>query len=486
MRRNKRFMNAIRAKQMEKQLAGREVAGWTIVELINFGKSAIVLKARAGETFAAVKVFDPEIIEKHGAEIQAERIDREKSLVGKVHPHLIQILDGGYWGEQGLFFVVMEFLPWKNLAEVLRAVPVGFERRIISQIASAVRFLEKLEICHRDIKPENIAVSSDFQKTKLLDLGVIRRHGAKSVTDGTGGKVFLGTLKYSPPEFLLREEQDSLSSWRAITFYQLGGVLHDLIMRRSLFADFENPYARLVNAVQNEVPRIESKAVSPSLVELARYCLLKPAETRLKLVTWKDFEEEQPSVDNIETLKAKILRRNLAARIVQANPKVAVDGHSLEQKLDRYMNELQTACRDACIDDRAVFPPIEIRVIHSGVGLRHFLIQFEPSKSHCLQHFLRIEFMLKWVDSCSDVCEVLAGDFIVSKMPNPRASLGKCPFVVFKGVYNLDRAKHGIVEMMYKAINSNQTSVGLLKGKRTLGSQDRVDVGDTSHRKGSK
>ena len=125
-------------------------------------------------------------------------------------------------------------------------------------------------------------------------------------------------------------------------------------------------------------------------------------------------------------------------------------------------------------------------MIHSGVGLRHFLIQFEPSKSHCLQHFLRIEFMLKWVDSCSDVCEVLAGDFIVSKMPNPRASLGKCPFVVFKGVYNLDRAKHGIVEMMYKAINSNQTSVGLLKGKRTLGSQDRVDVGDTSHRKGSK
>ena len=171
-------------------------------------------------------------------------------------------------------------------------IPVGAERLIIRQVASASRFLENLQLCHRDIKPENIAISDDFQTAKLLDFGVIRPHGMKAITDGTNGKIFIGTLKYSPPEFLLREEQDTPEGWRAITFYQLGAVLHDLIMRRPLFADFENPYARLVNAVQQETPKIESKVVPPALVELARYCLVKPVQTRLQLVSWEHFEKE--------------------------------------------------------------------------------------------------------------------------------------------------------------------------------------------------
>src|ERR1043166_6484735 len=100
-------MNTSRAKYLEKQLVGQAIDGWTIEGLINHGKSAAVMKARSKDTLAALKVFDPEIVDKHGAEIQAERIEREKTLIGKVHPNLVKILGGGVWNEQQLFYVVM-------------------------------------------------------------------------------------------------------------------------------------------------------------------------------------------------------------------------------------------------------------------------------------------------------------------------------------------------------------------------------------------
>ena len=105
------IMDKVRAKRFEKELVGQTVSGWNILSFINFGKSALVFRAQRGDRTAAVKFFDPEIIEKHGAEIQIKRIEREKSLIGKKHPNLVEIFDGGHWQERDLYFVVMEYLP---------------------------------------------------------------------------------------------------------------------------------------------------------------------------------------------------------------------------------------------------------------------------------------------------------------------------------------------------------------------------------------
>ena len=420
---------------LEKQLIGQSVSGWTIQAFINCGKSAAVFKAQKADRFVAIKLFDAEIIEKYGAEIQAERIEREKSLIGKTHPNLIEILDGGYWSEQKMFFVVMEFLPWKNLAEVLADVPVGLERRIISQVASAARYLEGLEICHRDIKPENIAISVDFQQAKLLDLGVIWVQGTKPLTDGTGGRIFIGTLKYSPPEFLLRQESDTPNAWRAITFYQLGGVLHDLIMRRSLFADFENPFAVLVNAVQHETPKIQSKSASPALVELARYCLLKPAQTRLQLVSWGLFEQEQPRTDAVADLKSRILRRAIAKRDEKTQKEDSSNAHAADQRLDEYFGNIQSICRLECIENRSFFPPVEIHNLRKTRDTRQFIVQFDPSKTHNLSRFLRLELTVRWVDSASEISEVLVTALVSSKSFNLKQLFCDTACLVYKGIY---------------------------------------------------
>ncbi len=210
-------MDKIQAEMLRDSLQGIEVGGWLISGFHANGKSAVVLAAQKDGTVGAIKVFHPELVERYGKAAQLERISREKSLIGASHANLVQILDGGECAITGYLFVVMESLPYKNLHEKNSLIPVSAIRRIISQVASAARFLEDRGLAHRDIKPENIAISDDFSRAVLLDLGVLLPVGASNLTD-VDQRLFIGTLRYSSPEFLLREEESTAESWRAITF----------------------------------------------------------------------------------------------------------------------------------------------------------------------------------------------------------------------------------------------------------------------------
>lgn len=280
-------MDAAQAKILVDSLKETTVGGWHINEFLGAGKSAVVLSCTRGGEVGAIKVFHPELIQRYGKAIQLERILREKSLVGASHPNLIKILDGGECEKTGHLYVVMEKLHFANLHESLQKIPTEAVPALISQIASAARFLEDRGLVHRDIKPENIAVSPDYSEAVLLDLGVLRPIGYSNLTD-IDQRPFIGTLRYSSPEFLERKEDDTLEGWRAVTFYQLGAVLHDLLMRRVLFEEESEPYPRLVKAVLENIPTIHASNIR--CVALAKHCLVKNPGTRLELVNWEQFQ----------------------------------------------------------------------------------------------------------------------------------------------------------------------------------------------------
>lgn len=446
-------MDKVRAKRLAGELKGQTCSGWVLQDYINCGKSAIVLKATRDNQVAAIKIFDPELVERCGVDVELERIDREKSLIGKAHLNLIQILDGGSWKERGLLFIVMEFLPWKNLADVLTEVPVGHERVIIAQVASAARFLESLGICHRDIKPENIGISPDFRHAKLLDLGVIKPQGMKPLTDGTHTKMFVGTSKYAPPEFLLRKEPDTPEGWRAVTFYQLGGVLHDLIMRRSLFEDCENPPAALSNAIQFNRPVIESKAVSPAMVELTQDCLLKKPELRLQYVTWDLFEKEPAPRGLMADIKAKISRHRTAKQDAIAAAHSASDAlRMMRDRLDAHANDIVTACRLECVGNRDVFPPIEIQARANDGEASSIVMQFDPSGSHDLNLFFRIEIYLRCVDLQDDVVDVSVAAFISKRRFSDNVPIGRDGIGVYRGAYVAESVHRDVLTAVYRAL----------------------------------
>jgi hypothetical protein len=59
---------------------------------------------------SALKVFDPELVERFGKPTQLSRIERECRLIGERQPHLGQIFPGGECAESRHLYVAMEFI----------------------------------------------------------------------------------------------------------------------------------------------------------------------------------------------------------------------------------------------------------------------------------------------------------------------------------------------------------------------------------------
>ncbi len=143
---------------------------------------------------------------------------------------------------------------------------------------------------------------------KLLDLGVLRKISPDEGS-GTDGRQFIATAQYSPPEFLAREEQQGAPGFAAINVYQVGAVLHDIIMKRPLFGEeaaTRNKFI-LFKAVTEKTPRIANPNVPVRLVTLCRLALEKNPQRRILGVKLEDFLAD---ADDAEALRRRLAQGN--------------------------------------------------------------------------------------------------------------------------------------------------------------------------------
>lgn len=390
-------MDSAQAEILANSLNGIEVGGWFVDGFFGKGKSAVVMSCLRGTQEGAIKVFHPELIERYGRAVQLERIKRERSLIGASHPNLVNILDGGECNKTGHLYVVMERLPYPNMHEVLSDIPSEAIPSLMAQIASAARFLEDRNLAHRDIKPENIAISPDFSKAILLDLGVLRPIGLSNLTD-VDQRPFIGTLRYSSPEFLRREEKDNPEGWRALTFYQLGAVLHDLLMKEVLFEEYSEPFPRLVQAVNEITPKIHAE--NARCVALANHCLIKNPTTRVELISWERFQS-LATEDALPLVAARdrIMQRQkyFQAAIVQGMP--AERSYRLSRKaLDDLCNRIESRIA-ALMNDLQAFPlrtTQSLKDIEKGISETY--IHFERDEQKGLPFRLAILIRVVLID----------------------------------------------------------------------------------------
>src|SRR5260370_12274657 len=116
------------------------------------------------------------------------RFKREARAVAALnHPNIVQIYELG--SEDGDDFIVMEFVPGRALAELLRVERLSLDHALeyANQIASALAAAHAAGIVHRDIKPGNIIVT-DAGVVKVLDFGL-----AKVEQNATAGDTSLTT-----------------------------------------------------------------------------------------------------------------------------------------------------------------------------------------------------------------------------------------------------------------------------------------------------
>jgi serine/threonine protein kinase len=447
-------MDKVVAARMEKELTGHELGGWMLAECVGFGKSALVFRGSRGGQEAAVKVFDRELVEKFGKDAQRERVLREKSLVGKHHPNLIEILAAGEDSTRDLFFVVMAFFPGKNLAEVLIAVPHERVHDLVMQVASAARFLEDLAFAHRDIKPENIGISDDFSTSVLFDLGVLRPVGFSNITDQNGQRSFVGTLQYSPPELLHREEQNSLEGWRAVTFYQLGGVLHDLLTRKPLFSDDLTPYGHLVEVVSHEVVTIQAPGAAPELRMLAQDCLVKDPQQRLLLVTWERFAKRPAQSGDMDAVKERIAQRRRSAMATATAPAIA-PGMLERQAVEGFRNDIERILRDSCKESD--LPPFTVLSDDSPV-VRICLV-FGPSRLHAIAATFAVYVEGRVVDPAANIVLVRGASAATTDLASlPPTAPPERMVQIFQGVRADDVLAERLTNVLLSAMDGTQES----------------------------
>src|SRR5688500_18754438 len=103
------------------------------------------------------------------------RFRREAQAAANLnHPNIVGVYD---WGEQGgTYFIVMEFVEGRSLAEILRTEgPLHPDRAadIAIDVAAALGFAHRNGVVHRDVKPGNVLISPNGQ-VKVADFGIAR------------------------------------------------------------------------------------------------------------------------------------------------------------------------------------------------------------------------------------------------------------------------------------------------------------------------
>ena len=285
------------------KLCKRSKNYWNLAEQIGQGNSATVYRVSGPAGDAALKIYSPRFFEGENALVEVRRIERQMELKGHENEYLVDFIDAGEIDDT--HFLLMEYFPWKSIDRRLTKIDRSKIGSIVAKVACAAKYLESLNLVHRDIKPANIIVSDDCLQVKLLDLGVLRPISTDESYQGTdfGNRLpFIATAQYSSPAYLIRNTPPTKQMWKALTYYQIGAVLHDLILQRPLFHDSVCSGNRYVVAasVLREDPYVFAEDIPPSLITLARDCLVKEDNERLNRVSWQRFAiRKQASLDEM-------------------------------------------------------------------------------------------------------------------------------------------------------------------------------------------
>ncbi len=190
----------------------------------------------------AVKTVPPEL--SHNT-AEMEDVRENFRLVETLHhPHIAAIKGLEHDKESGIYYLVMEHVPGRNLRQYCKShgdlTPSGARALkpedafpIFDQVASALDYAHSQKIMHRDIKPTNIMITPDGN-AKVLDFGLASQiHTSLSrvslVRYGTSG-----TGPYMAPEQWEGKYQDA-----ATDQYALSVVMYELLSGRPPFESHE-------------------------------------------------------------------------------------------------------------------------------------------------------------------------------------------------------------------------------------------------------
>jgi serine/threonine protein kinase/tetratricopeptide (TPR) repeat protein len=203
-----------------------------------------------------------------------ERFRREAWAASALnHPNICTIYEIGE--HERRFFIAMELVEGKTLAEKLKDGPLAIEEVIINscQLAEALEEAHENNIIHRDLKPANVMVTAKG-RVKILDFGLaklVRQVEPDAPTEEslflTKAGAVMGTVPYMAPEQLRGDPVDARTD-----LYALGELIYEMATGQRPFRETQTSH--LISSILTRPPQSPGD-LNPRITEELETIILK-------------------------------------------------------------------------------------------------------------------------------------------------------------------------------------------------------------------
>ena len=284
-------------------MIGRQVLHYRILEKIGEGGMGAVYRALDTHLDRVValkmlphdKVADPERRQRF--------IQEAKAASALLHPNIIVVHDIA--SDQGLDFIVMEFVPGATLGQLIgrKGLKLNEALGYAVQIADGLARAHAAGIIHRDLKPANIMVTAEGL-VKILDFGLAKlaeeagaspEEGTVSLGRGerpqTDEGFIVGTTAYMSPEQAEGKKVDARSD-----IFSFGAVLYEMLTGQKPFQ--RDSRVATLAAVLREEPKPAaqiSEGLPPEMEQVLTRCLRKDPQRR-----WQNMSDLKVALQDLK------------------------------------------------------------------------------------------------------------------------------------------------------------------------------------------
>jgi serine/threonine protein kinase len=269
--------------------SGTKLGPYEIVAPLGAGGMGEVYRARDTrlDRIVAIKILPSHLSENPEAK---QRFDREARTISSLnHPNICSLYDVGH--QDGIDYLVMEYLEGETLADRLRKGPLPLEQvlKYGIEICEGLERAHRSGVVHRDLKPGNIMLTK--ASAKLMDFGlakasVMRPAAASSamVTLSTSAEsdpltaqgTVVGTFQYMSPEQVEGKEADARSD-----IFSLGAMLYEMTTGKRAFEGKTTVSIAAAILEKEPDPVTTVQPLSPAALQhVIEECLVKDPESR--------------------------------------------------------------------------------------------------------------------------------------------------------------------------------------------------------------
>ena len=223
------------------------------------------------------------------------------------HPGVMKVLPRP---DSRFLYLLAEHIEGRSLRQWMLDYPrpaIDDVRRLVGDIAKALRAFQRLQIVHRDLKPENVMIDRDGNP-KIVDFGTAYAQGFDELDHAVREIHPVGSVGYVAPECLLGQP-----ATHAADIYALGVVAYEMLagalpykppLAREAKAYLNRPYITLANAGRGDLPKWVDLA-------LAKATAQNPANR---------YEALSELVTDLAHPNPELVRRAESAPLLEKNP----------------------------------------------------------------------------------------------------------------------------------------------------------------------